>query len=89
MPHYTSNIPKNIFYSSIFSEILRIARCTLLFSDFTPRVRELCERMKNQGADPIMFSKQMSKAIERYPQNFMKFEKSKELIISTIFTDDI
>ena len=31
MPHLSSNIPSTIFYGSIFSEILSMARCTLLF----------------------------------------------------------
>ena len=51
MPHLSSNIPSSIFYGSAFSEILRIARCTLLFSDFAPRVTELLQRMKNQGGN--------------------------------------
>ena len=29
MPHFRSNIPSAVFYGSIFSEFLHIARCTL------------------------------------------------------------
>ena len=34
MPHYESNIPQSIFYSSIVGEFLRIARSLLLYIDF-------------------------------------------------------
>ena len=34
MPQMSSNIPSAIFYGSVLSEFLRIARCTLLFEDF-------------------------------------------------------
>ena len=39
MPFIESNIPSNIFYGAVFSEILRIARCTLLFEDVVPRLQ--------------------------------------------------
>ena len=45
MPHASSNIPTTIFYGSIFSEFLRIARCSLLFQDFVPRAGELFARL--------------------------------------------
>ena len=76
MPNLSSNIPSFIFYGSIFSEILRIARCTLRFSDFEPRVFELIERMKNQGANIQFIIKQFRKALIRYPDTFTKFGKS-------------
>ena len=37
MPYISSNIPYNIFYNTILSEILRIARCSLLYEDFYSR----------------------------------------------------
>ena len=37
MPQMCSNIPSAIFYGSVLSEFLRIARCTLLFEDFIPK----------------------------------------------------
>ena len=36
MPDLSSNIPSNIFYGAVFSELLRIGRATLLFDDFVP-----------------------------------------------------
>ena len=41
MPQFESNIPSKIFYDSIFSELLRIARCTLKLEHFLPRTSEL------------------------------------------------
>ena len=35
-----SNIPSAIFYGSVLSEFLRIARCTLLFEDFIPKANQ-------------------------------------------------
>ena len=37
MPYLSSNIPKTIFYSVLVGEFLRIARATLLVSDFIPK----------------------------------------------------
>ena len=84
MPQLSSNIPSFIFYGSIFSEILRIARCTLLFSDFKPKIQELFERMLNQGASKKSFIKQMSKAITRYPDTFLKFRATKNDYLSML-----
>ena len=53
MPYIDSNIPSYIFYGTIMSEIIRIARCTLLLEDLIPRLDELCKRMLNQGQGRI------------------------------------
>ena len=84
MPHLSSNIPSNIFYSSIFSEILRIARCTLLLSDFLPRLTELFKRMLYQGASQNMLKKQIKKCMSRFPHAFSKFGRSDNEIISLL-----
>ena len=49
-----SNIPSLVFYGSIFSEFLRIACCTLLLNDFTPRASKPYQHMKTQGATDKM-----------------------------------
>ena len=51
MPYIDSNIPSYIFYGTIMSEIIRIARCTLLLDDLIPRLGALFKRMLKQGAD--------------------------------------
>ena len=76
MPHRDSNIPSKIFYSSIYSEILRISRCTFFLEDMTPRIAELFMRMKNQGAKESFLKKQIKKCFDRFPDTFLKFGKS-------------
>ena len=50
MPHYQSNMPSTMFYSTITAEVLRICRTTLKFSDFKNSVEKLLVRMTKQGA---------------------------------------
>ena len=45
MLHLSSNILSSLCYGSFYSELLRISRCTSLFSDFTRRPSELYNRM--------------------------------------------
>ena len=73
MPDASSNIHRIIFYGSIFSEFLRIARCSLLFEDFIQRARELFTRMIVQGGLANSIIKQIRKAITRYPYVLSKF----------------
>ena len=47
MLHLSSNIPSSIFFGSFYWELLRIARCILFFSDFTPKASELCNRTED------------------------------------------
>ena len=75
MPHLSSNIPASVFYGAVFSEFLRIARCTLLLSDFTPRASELYNRMLSQGATKNKLDAQIVKACNRYPDEFLKYGK--------------
>ena len=84
MPQMTSNIPATIFYGSVMSEFLRIARCTLLFEDFIPKANELLRRMICQGGNPPMIHKQIKKACLRHPTAFLKFDKLPEEIIVAI-----
>ena len=61
MPDVSGNIPFHIFYGSIMSEILRIARSTLHYWDFIRVNTNLFERMINQGATASKLFKQMIK----------------------------
>ena len=45
VPYMSNNIPSSIFYGSIHSEFLRIARCT----DFVPKASQLYTRMVTRG----------------------------------------
>ena len=84
MPDLSSNIPSTVFYGSIISEFLRIARCTLLYIDFIPKARDLYKRMIVQGGDKRLTGKQISKAFSRHPEAFLKFQKTPVDIINEI-----
>ena len=81
MPDKNGNIPMHVFYGSIMSEFLRIARATLLFSDFLPRASALFERMVNQGGEKYRVLAQIQRAIQRHPRSFKKFAKLSQQII--------
>ena len=73
MPDLSGNLPSFIFYGSIMSEFLRIARCTRQVEDFIPRAKSLCERMVTQGGSRKIVLKQINKAMSRHPEPFQKF----------------
>ena len=73
MPDLSGNIPSFIFYGSIMSEFLRIARCTRQVENFIPRAKSLCDRMVGQGGSKSNVLKQVRKAILRHPVPFQKF----------------
>ena len=76
MPYRGNNIPSYIFYGTILSEIVRIARSTLLLDDLVPRVGALLKRMLKQGADMEKLIRQCKKAIEKHSDSFKKFASS-------------
>ena len=84
MPDLSGNIPSYIFYGSIMSEFLRIARCTLLLSDFTHRASILYKRMTKQGGSKNMVLRQIRKAIARHPEPFQKYSCPPNQIINNI-----
>ena len=86
MPHMSSNIPSCIFYGASFSELLRIARCSLLLDDFIERASALLKRMISQGGNKKTLSKQIKKAMIRYPDVFKKYNKTFQQIDSIIFS---
>ena len=65
------------------SEFLRIARSTLLYSDFLPVASSLYKRMLNQGGSPVKLLNQIKKALTRHPAAF-DFKKSASQIIADI-----
>ena len=84
MPHLSSNIPSTIFYGSVLSEFLRIARSTLLFEDFLPKANSLYKRMLDQGGNKVLILKQISKGYSRHKAPFDKFNMSTRDIIAAI-----
>ncbi|CAL4253290.1 unnamed protein product, partial [Meganyctiphanes norvegica] len=73
MPDRRSNIPSYIFYGTIRSEIIRIARSTLLLDDLVPRMGAFLKRMLNQGADRQKILHQYNRAIVNHSLSFDKF----------------
>ena len=88
MPDLSNNIPSNIYYGAVFSELLRIARATLLFHDFVPRASQLYYRMCLQGGSRAKLNLQIRKAIRKYPCVFEKFNTTPEDVISNIINHD-
>ena len=86
MPHLCSNIPKKIFYSALMGEYLRIARATLLLSDFEPKAIDLVQRMINQGGDRRGVEKFLLKIIKRHPESFSQFRIKPEDLIQKCFS---
>ena len=76
MPYIDSNIPPYIFYGTILSEIVRIARSTLLLDDLIPRMSTLLKRMLKQGADRWKMICQCKKAMDNHSHSFRKFASS-------------
>ena len=73
MPDLSGNIPEHVFYGSISSEFLRIARATLRYDDFLPKVRELIIRMLKQGASMKNVLKIFARLFDRHATAFTSF----------------
>ena len=73
MPCLSSNLPSNIFYASIMSEFLRIARATLKLEDFVTKANSLYKRMVNQGGNDKMILRQLAKAYNRHFDYFKTY----------------
>ena len=84
MPDLSGNIPDHVFYGSVMSEFLRIARATLLYHDFIPKAKTLFNRMVNQNGDKHMLLLQLKKAVVKHEQIFGRFQKSVQDILKDI-----
>ena len=73
MPNFDSNIPSSIFYGSVLSEILRIARASCYFEDFFVKVKTLFQRMINQGGNRKQLIKQLLKAFHNHNNIFCRY----------------
>ena len=87
MPYMDSNMPSYIFYGTILSEIVRIARCTLFLDDLIPRISALLKRMLKQGADMWKIIRQCKKAMDKHSHAFRKFGSSFEIILERIIQE--
>ena len=84
MPDLSGNLPNHIFYGSVMSEFLRIARATLLYHDFLPKASELFHRMLNQNGNRSMILLQLKKAITNHSEIFRRFHTSTRNILNDI-----
>ena len=80
MPDYNGNIPAHVFYGSVMSEFLRIARSTKRYEDFLPVAEKLFNRMKNQGGSTNQILKQIKKGMTRHPSSFDFLKTPAEMI---------
>ena len=88
MSHLSSNIPSTISSGSIFSELLRMARCSLRTKKFIPRNSDLFSRMIVQAGNRATLTKQLKKAFHRHPNVFQKFGKTHEEINISIMKNN-
>ena len=83
MPHLSGNIPSHVFYGSVMSEFLRIARSTKLYEDFIPVASKLFNRMKNQSGSAHQILNQIKKGMNCHPAAF-NFSKTTSQMIRDI-----
>lgn len=84
MPDLSGNIPDHIFYGSVMSEFLRIARATLLYPDFLIKAKELFTRMANQNGNKHMLLLQLKKAIVNHSDIFRRYHKTSQEILNDV-----
>ena len=82
MPDLSGNIPDHVFYGSVMSEFLRIARATLLYPDFIAKAKELFNRMLNQNGDKHMLLLQLKKAFTNHSESFNRYRKTSRAILN-------
>ena len=73
MLHFSINIPSSIFQGSFYSELLRVARCKLFFSDFTPIASELYNRIVRQGGNTKKLKYHAKNKLQKYPIVLLKY----------------
>ena len=84
----SSNIPCTISSGSIFSKLLRMARCSQKTKNFIPRASDLFSRMIVQDGNRATLTKQLKAAFHRYPNVFQKFGKTHEEINISIMKNN-
>ena len=86
IPHIRSNTPQNIFYETIKSKFLRIARSTLSLRNFIPKTKELLRRIKKQSSQHNDRSSSLGKIILAHPESLQYFSISCQDFLN-IFAD--
>ena len=84
LPFKDSNIPCNMFYSSIAAECLRICRATSSKVHATASIKIVVARMIKQGADPSKMEFCISKMFNRHDIN-QKFGVNDNSFVGQLF----
>ena len=84
MPYVSSNIPSNIFYSSIGAETLRIARASNYPDAFFSSVKPLCDRMCKQGAKTEKLKNILTKFFKNHVNDFQYVAKNSNELLELI-----
>jgi len=74
MPDLSGNIPDHVFYGSVMSEFLRIARASLLYPDFLCKAQDLFRRMVNQSGERHMLLPTAEKSYPKPQPSLSKFQ---------------
>ena len=77
-PFWCSNMPNNMFHSTISAEILRIYHAAKTLENFKFAADPFLSRMHKQGALKGETCKSMNKLLVRYSQEFEKYERNKK-----------
>ena len=68
----SSNMPSTISSGSIFSELFRIAKCSLRTGDFISRDSNLFSKMIAEGGNRAALPKQLKRTFHCYPNAFQE-----------------
>ena len=85
MPYKSSNIPSNIFYSSICAETLRIARASNNSNSFSSSIKPLVTCMLKQGAYKEKLSNTLRKFFNKHQNDFQYVAKTAQKLLTLIF----
>ena len=85
MPYKSSNIPSNMFYSSICAETLRVARASNNSNYFSLSIQPLVCRMLKQGASKEKLNNSIIRFYNRHQNDFESVARSAQELLALIF----
>ena len=84
MPYLSNNMPSTIFYSTLCSELLRIATCTTEKAAFICSAKTLLDRMISQGAQMHRLNKSLKRLYGNHMNTFLPFFEDSNQMIQSI-----
>ena len=84
MPYLSNNMPRQICYSTIGSEILRIAKCTSENVEFIKSSNKVINRMKEQGAVTSELKITLVKTFKKHKNTFAKFYDTSNCLVNAL-----